>query len=174
MNELEIKKIVESIVKEKAMDQHGQVPTRTCSDITLDMAKELILAVEQRAAQMGVKAVIAVANRGANPVAVHCMDGAYIGSFDVALNKTYTSIAFQMSTARLGCLSGPGESLYGIQFTNNGKIVIFGGGIPILTEDGECIGGLGVSGGSEAQDTGLAQFGEAVVRNILRRNPNGS
>lgn len=174
MNELEIKKIVESIVKEQATDQQRQAPTRTCRDITLDMAKELILAVEQRAAQMGVKAVIAVANRGANPVAVHCMDDSYIASFDVALQKAYTCAALKMPTTALKELCQPGGELYGIQQTNQGRIVIFGGGIPILTEDGACIGGLGVSGGSEAQDTALAQFGETVVQNILRRNPNGS
>ena len=168
MNELEIQKIVESLVQAKTTARHG-APTRACSDITLAMAKELIAAVEQRAAQMGVRAVIAVANRGANPVAVHCMDDSYIASFDVALQKAYTCAALKMPTTALKELCQPGGELYGIQQTNQGRIVIFGGGIPILTEDGECIGGLGVSGGSEAQDTGLAQFGEAVVRNILSK-----
>ena len=133
--------------------------------ISLKQAKALIEKVEARAAEMGVNAVIAVSNSCANPVAVHCMDGAYIGSFDVALNKTYTSIAFQMSTARLGCLSGPGESLYGIQFTNNGKIVIFGGG-EVLRKDGVIVGALGVSGGTAQQDTELAAYGRSIFESL--------
>lgn len=173
MDELELTKIVESLVKIKTMEQRGAL-TRTCTDVTLDMAKELIREVEQRAAQMGVKAVIAVANRGANPVAVHCMDDSYIASFDVAMQKAYTCAALKMPTTDLKRLCQPGGALYGIQHTNQGRIVIFGGGIPILTESGECIGGLGVSGGSEEQDTALAEFARTVCQDILRRNPNGS
>ena len=89
------------------------------------------------------------------------MDGAYMGSFDVAMNKTYTSIAFQMSTAELGKLSQPGMSLYGIQFTNEGKIVIFGGG-EVLKQNGVIVGALGVSGGSAKQDTDLAAYGKSI------------
>ena len=169
MNELEIQKIVESLVQAKTTARHG-APTRTCSDITLAMAKELIAAVEQRAAQMGVRAVIAVANRGANPVAVHCMDDSYIASFDVALQKAYTCAALKMPTTALKELCQPGGELYGIQHTNQGRIVIFGGGIPILTEDGTCSGGLGVSGGTEAEDTALAEFARTVVQDILTSN----
>ncbi|MEY8332049.1 heme-binding protein [Lachnospiraceae bacterium 47-T17] len=169
MNELEIQKIVESLVQAKTTARHG-APTRTCSDITLAMAKELIAAVEQRAAQMGVRAVIAVANRGANPVAVHCMDDSYIASFDVAFQKAYTCAALKMPTTALKELCQPGGELYGIQHTNQGRIVIFGGGIPILTEDGTCIGGLGVSGGTEAEDTALAEFARTVVQDILTSN----
>ena len=135
MNEHELAQIVQSVVR--SVDQthsHGAV-----ADVTLDMAKQLIAAVEQRAAQMGVNAVIAVANKGANPVAVHCMP-----------------------TTQLKQLAQPGGDLYGIQHTNNGRIVIFGGGIPIM-KDGVCIGGLGVSGGSEAQDTELAESAQSVI-----------
>lgn len=96
------------------------------------------------------------------------MDGAYMGSFDVALNKTYTSIAFQMSTAELGKLSQPGMSLYGIQFTNGGRIVIFGGG-EVLAYKGVIIGALGVSGGSAQQDTDLAAYGKKVFESELEQ-----
>ena len=65
-----------------------------------------------------------------------------------------------MSTSALKPLSQPGGSLYGIQFTNNGKIVIFGGGDPLMGEGGKIIGGLGVSGGSEEQDTALSEYGK--------------
>jgi uncharacterized protein GlcG (DUF336 family) len=157
MNEKDLAKIVESVVRTIERQEEG--------DVTLDFAKELIGAVEQRAAQMGVHAVIAVANKGANPVAVHCMDDSYIASYDIAMNKAYTCAALKMPTTELKRLSQPGGSLYGIQHTNGGRIVIFGGGIPLM-RDGQCIGGLGVSGGSEEQDTALAEYAENVMKNL--------
>ena len=135
------------------------------TSMPLALAVKLIDKIEAKAAEWDMRVVVAVSDASARPVAVHCMDGAYIGSYDVALNKTYTSIAFQMSTAQLGNLSRPGESLYGIQFTNNGKIVIFGGG-EVLKKDGVIIGALGVSGGSAEQDTALAAYGKSVFEQM--------
>ena len=135
------------------------------TDMPLALALRLIERIEAKAAEWGMRVVTAVSDASARPVAVHCMDGAYIGSFDVALNKTYTSIAFQMSTAQLGALSGPGESLYGIQFTNGGRIVIFGGG-EVLKRDGVIVGALGVSGGTARQDTELAAYGRTVFEQM--------
>jgi uncharacterized protein GlcG (DUF336 family) len=94
------------------------------------------------------------------------MDGAYIASFDIALNKTYTSASLKMSTAQLAELSQPGQDLYGIQFTNNGKIVIFGGG-EVLEYDGRIVGALGVSGGTAAEDTAIAAYGKEVFKEVL-------
>lgn len=136
------------------------------SDVTLRMAVRLIERIEAEASRMGVNAVVAVANKGGRPVAVHCMDDSFIASYDIALNKAYTCAALKMSTARLKELSQPGGDLYGIQHTNGGQIVIFGGGVPI-TYDGKVIGGLGVSGGSEGQDTALAEYGEKLLKEAL-------
>ena len=139
---------------------------KASSTMNLKLALALMERVEAEAERIGVKAVVAVSDAAGRPVAVHCMDGAYIGSFDVALNKTYTSIAFQMSTAELGKLAQPGESLYGIQFTNEGKIVIFGGG-EVLKQKGVIIGSIGVSGGSAKQDTELAAYGKKVFEEVI-------
>lgn len=132
----------------------------------LALAVRLIGKIEEKAAEWDMRVVTAVSDASARPVAIHCMDGAYIGSFDVALNKTYTSIAFQMSTAQLGALSQPGKSLYGIQFTNEGRIVIFGGG-ELLQRNGVIVGALGVSGGSAEQDTALAAYGKSVFESLI-------
>ena len=115
---------------------------------------------------MGVKVVIAVSDKAGRPVSVQCMDDAYIASFDIAINKTYTSASLKMSTAQLAELSQPGQDLYGIQFTNNGKIVIFGGG-EVLEADGHIVGALGVSGGSAAEDTAIAAYGKSVFKEVL-------
>lgn len=132
-----------------------------CKKITLEVAKKLIHKVEQKAREMGVNAVVAVANEGGNIVAVECMDDSYIASYDIAVNKAFTCAALKMPTTTLKKLAQPSQDLYGIQFTNNGRIVIFGGGVPLCSGD-RIIGGLGVSGGSEEQDTLLAEYGERV------------
>ena len=108
---------------------------------------------------MGVKAVVAVADKHTNPVSIQCMDDAYVASYDIAINKAYTVTALKMPTTDLKKLAAPGGSLYGIQFTSPCKIVIFGGGVPLYDKNGRIVGGLGVSGGSEEQDTKLAEFG---------------
>lgn len=141
---------------------------KASSTMNLKLALALIERVEAEAEKMGVKAVVAVSDASGRPVAVHCMDGAYIGSFDVALNKTYTSVAFRMSTAKLAELAAPGGSLYGIQFTNEGKIVIFGGGEPLYL-DNVMVGAIGVSGGTAEQDTYLGVYGKDGLKELLQR-----
>lgn len=135
-------------------------------DITLQEAVKLIGLVEKKAASIGLNAVIAVYNTGARPVAVHCMDDAYIASYDVAVNKAYTSVALKMPTSQLKPLCQPGGPLYGIQNTNEGRIVIFGGGEP-LEYNGQIIGAIGVSGGTEEVDTGLAEYGKNKLKEVI-------
>ena len=152
MNEKELAGVVDAVIRKMA----------DVSDMTLDMALALSEAVRKKASEIGVKAVVAVSNRGGNPVLVQCMDDSYIASYDIALNKAYTSVALKMPTCRLSELAKPGSSLYGIQFTNQGKIVIFGGGEPLCNREGEIIGAIGVSGGSESEDTALAAYGKEI------------
>jgi len=139
---------------------------KAASTMNLKLALALMERVEAEAERMGVKAVVAVSDAAGRPVAVHCMDGAYIGSYDIAVNKTYTSVAFQMSTARLATLAAPGGSLYGIQHTNDGKIVIFGGGEPLYVDD-VMIGAIGVSGGTAEQDTKLGAYGKNILKEVI-------
>ena len=140
------------------------------NDMSLELANALCDYVKIKAKEMGVNAVVAITNSGANPVSVQCMNDSFIASYDIALNKAFTVVSLKMSTSTLKPLAQPGGSLYGIQFTNNGKIVIFGGGVPLYNKEGKIIGGLGVSGGSEEQDTLLARLGgeilTATVKNL--------
>lgn len=160
MNEERMNDIIQSVVNNiKAQ----RVPK---DQMSLALAKALIERIEQKAKSMNMRIVAAVSDASGRPVAVHCMDGAFIGSYDVALNKTYTSVAFQMSTEQLGKLAQPGESLYGIQFTNEGKVVIFGGGEPLYIGS-KMIGAIGVSGGTAAQDTELAAYGKAILEEVI-------
>ena len=134
--------------------------------MSLKLAVALIQKVEEKAREMYMRVVIAVSDASGRPVAVHCMDGAYHGSFDVALNKTYTSTAFQMSTKELSRLCQPGQDLYGLQFSNDGKVMILGGGEPLTVGD-TMIGALGVSGGTATQDTELAAYGRAMLKEVI-------
>ena len=152
MNEKELTGIVDAVVRNMA----------DVSNMTLDMALALAQAVRKKASEIGVKAVVAIADRGAHPVLVQCMDDSYIASYDIALNKAYTCVSLKMPTWKLSELAKPGSSLYGIQFTNQGKIVIFGGGEPLYNRKGEIIGAIGVSGGSESEDTALAAYGKEI------------
>lgn len=167
MDEKEIAAAVEKIVRGTLAETPKQAHSCKCGKhkMTLENAKLLAEAIQARARDMGVKAVVAVADRGGNPVLVQSMDDAYLASWDVALQKSYTVVALKMSTQKLASLAAPGGPLYGIQFTNQGKIVIFGGGEP-LEIDGKIVGGLGVSGGSAEEDTALAAFGRDKFKEI--------
>ena len=134
--------------------------------MSLKLAVKLMEAVEEKATEMGLAVVIAVSDASGRPVAVHCMDGAYHGSYDVAVNKTYTSTAFQMSTAKLSRLCQPGGDLYGLQFSNDGKVMILGGGEPLMVGK-TMIGAIGVSGASASEDTELAAYGRSALKEVI-------
>ena len=118
-------------------------------------AVNLCFQVLAEARKMGFRASAAVCDSSGFPVCSIRDDGALLASVDIAVNKAFTSVSMKMSTKELAPLAQPGASLYGIQFTNGGRIVIFGGGVP-LEDNGVIIGGFGVSGGTEPQDSHLA------------------
>ena len=135
--------------------------------MTLETSKKLIEKIEEEAERRGKKAVIAVCSPDGNPIAVHVMDGAFLVSFDVAVRKAYTSVAVKMSTMELSKLAQPGQTFYGLDKLEGGKIVIFGGGVP-LVHNGAIIGGLGISGGTGEEDHSLAEYGLSVLVDILK------
>ena len=135
--------------------------TKTHKLMNLSYAKELIAKVEQKATEVGLPVVIAIANPWGNIIAVHFMDGALPGSYDIAVNKAYTTAIFRMSTMKLGTLSKDGGTLQNIN-TTDPRIVVFGGGQPILNNN-NIIGTIGVSGGSGEQDDELARYGAGII-----------
>lgn len=159
----DIEKLIAQVIKNIAEDENSVKTTggqkKKIDFISLDDAKVLCEYVEQKAREMGVNAVVAVADNGGNLKICECMDDSYIASRDIAINKAFTSVSLKMSTKKLSVLAKPDGPLYGIQHTNNGKIVIFGGGDTLICS-GKILGGLGVSGGSEEQDTELCAVGK--------------
>ncbi|WP_049911214.1 GlcG/HbpS family heme-binding protein [Halorubrum lipolyticum] len=129
------------------------------TEVTLDVAKELIAAAEGKAEEVGVPMCIAVMDDGANLVGFHRMDDALIASIDISQNKAYSAVSLKLDTETIQEVSQPGESLYGLGNTNDGRIITFGGGFPLEDDDGNVIGGIGVSGGSAKEDMEVAQAG---------------
>jgi ATP:cob(I)alamin adenosyltransferase len=156
-------------------DRSNASPETTTSPIAVtantvdglcDKAILLCQAVQRYAAQRGVRVVTAVCDAGGNPVAMLRADDAFIASVDIAMNKAFTAVSLKMSTHELSKLAQPGQSLYGIQFTNNNRIVIFGGGVP-LTMGGKIVGGFGVSGGTAEQDTAFGEYAKEFFEKEL-------
>jgi uncharacterized protein GlcG (DUF336 family) len=129
--------------------------------IRLNDAKNVINAAEKKAAEIGQPMNIAVVDSGANLVAHVRMDGAWIGSIDISIKKAFTSRAFDISTKDLAKHSQPGGQFYGIHASNEGRVMIFAGGIP-LKQHGQIVGAVGVSGGSGEQDQTVAEAAAAA------------
>ncbi|ELY98562.1 GlcG/HbpS family heme-binding protein [Natrialba aegyptia] len=124
--------------------------------ITLETAKEVIDAAEEAAKAIDNPMVITVVNSEGNLVAQRRMDDAWLASVNISRNKAYTSAALDMPTHELAEATKPGESLWGLQTTDDNQLVVFGGGYPLI-RDGKVIGAIGVSGGAVEQDRTVAE-----------------
>jgi uncharacterized protein GlcG (DUF336 family) len=131
--------------------------------INLKDAQHVIAAAEAKAREIGQPMNIAVVDGGGNLVSHVRMDGAWIGSIDVSINKAFTARAFDITTAQLSENSQPGQQFYGIQNSNHGRIMIFAGGVP-LRRNGQVVGAIGVSGGSGSQDQAVATSGASAIQ----------
>ncbi|WP_448095753.1 GlcG/HbpS family heme-binding protein [Luteibacter yeojuensis] len=132
--------------------------------LNLDDAKRMLAAGERKANDLGIAYNIAVVDRGSHLVAFLRQDGALIGSIDLAINKAVTARIFDKTTEQLWELAQPGKPLYGIQHGNHEKVVVFGGGIPVVV-DGHIAGAVGASAGTVEQDIAVA---EAAIAGLGR------
>lgn len=124
--------------------------------ITLEAASKIIDAGQEKARDLGLNAVFAVLDAGANLVAFQRMDGAWLASNDLALAKSRTSVMFEAPSEALNSPLQVGEPFPHFDHTNGG-LLLMGGGVPIVDDEGQLIGGLGVSGGTPEQDAEIAQ-----------------
>jgi uncharacterized protein GlcG (DUF336 family) len=120
--------------------------------------RKIIGAAEKKAIEINQPMNIAVVDEGGNLVSHVRMDGAWIGSIDIAINKAFTSRAFDISTKDLAQHSQSGGQFFGIHASNHGRVMVFAGGIP-LKREGKIVGAIGVSGGSGEQDHAVAEAG---------------
>lgn len=129
--------------------------------VTLADARRVIAAAEKKAQEIGHPMNIAVVDAGGNLVAHVRMDKAWIGSVDISIKKAWTSRAFDIQTKQLAQFSQSGGEFFGIHASNNGRVMIFAGGVPLKRGD-EVVGAIGVSGGMGAQDQAVAEAGAAA------------
>jgi uncharacterized protein GlcG (DUF336 family) len=129
--------------------------------VTLEDARRIIAAAEKKAQEIGQPMNIAVADGGGNLVSHVRMDGAWMGSIDISIKKAFTARAFDISTKELAKFSQSGGQFFGIHASNEGRVMIFAGGIP-LKRGGKVVGAIGVSGGSGEQDQAVAEAGSAA------------
>lgn len=125
--------------------------------INLELAKKMAEKAQHKASELKVPIVFSVVDEGGNLLLMHRMEGSLLASVDISINKAYTALSLKMPTDKLAALVQPGGALYGIQSSNNNRIVTFGGGLPIEC-DNKVIGGIGVSGGTVEQDMEVAQY----------------
>ena len=126
--------------------------------VKLEDARRVISAAEKKAREIGQPMNI-VADEGGKIVAHVRMDNAWVGSIDVSMKKA--SRAFDIETKELAKHAQSGGEFFGIHVSNNGKIMIVAGGIP-LKRDNKVVGAIGVSGGSCDQDHAVAAAGAAA------------
>ena len=130
----------------------GRTPARR---FDLAAAKRIAERAEVRSAELGVPVVIAAADAGGNLMLLHRIEGALLASIEIAINKAWSAVAFQAPTATLGPLATGDGPLPGLADTNSGRVVLFGGGVPVHV-DGELAGAIGISGGTAEQDVDIA------------------
>ncbi len=128
---------------------------QSIESVSLEEAMDLIQAGQKKAEEIGSPSNIAVADAGGNLLAFARMDGAWLGSIDIAINKAFTSRAFDIPTKDLAEKAKPGGPFFGIHTSNNGRVMIFAGGVPLKRGD-KVYGAVGVSGGTGEQDQAVA------------------
>jgi len=139
--------------------------SRAMLSLDLADARNLIAAGERKAKELRIPYNLAVVDAGGGLVAHVRMDGAWLGSVEIAINKAWTARAFDMSTEDLAGLTQCGQPGFGLNTTNDSRVVIFGGGIPIKVDD-LVIGAVGASGGSVEQDVSVAR---AALAGFVKR-----
>ncbi len=132
------------------------------ADISLESAQKVVQKAIEKSVELEVKMDIAVVDAGANLKAFVRMDGAWLGSIDIAIKKAKTARFFDMNTGDIGGLSQPGGPLYNIEHSNGG-LISFPGGVPLKDNDGNIIGAIGVSGSSVENDHTVAVAGAEAV-----------
>ena len=130
--------------------------------VSLAQAQVMAQAAEKRAKEIGVPMVISIVDQSGNLILHERMEDALLVSIDLAIKKAYTAVALKMPTDKFATVTQPKTELYGIQHSDS-KMVIFGGGFPIMV-DGKVVGGIGVSGGSVAQDMDVASAGLRALK----------
>lgn len=130
----------------------------TLKRIDVQDAQVLLQGARDKSREIGLPMCIAITDESGNLIAFERMDGGKITSITIAIDKAFTAAGARKATGDYGTASQPGSPAYGINSAINGRLMVVAGGLPIIV-DGEVVGGIGISSGSPAQDTEVAQAG---------------
>ena len=150
----ELKDAVRKIVKESFLPE---IEGEKKMDMSLESLKKMAGYIEEKANEIGVPMVFSAVDAGGNLIYFQRMEGALLISNKVSQDKAYTSCVLKCPTSALADLTKPGDSLWSLHNSGDGRIVCFGGGYPIEA-DGKIIGAIGVSGGTAEQDMSVATY----------------
>ncbi len=131
-------------------------------DLSDECAGDIIKAAMGKVIEIGCKMDIAVVDVGANLKAFFRMEGAWLGSVDIAIKKAKTARYFDMPTGEIGKLSQPGGPLFNIEHSNGG-LISFPGGVPLKDKEGTIVGAIGVSGSAVEDDHAVAMAGAQAL-----------
>ena len=140
----------------------GDVKKTIPGELTLAQAQTVLKAALAKAEAINIPMNIAVVDSGGNLKGFYRMDDAFIGSVDISIKKAVTARFFNMSTRTLGAASQVGQSLYGIEVSNDG-LILFAGGVLLVDKNGVIVGAIGVSGGTVDEDESVAKAGAAAL-----------
>lgn len=130
----------------------------TIQRLDLDDARKMIAGGQAKAREIGVPMCIAITDESGQLIAFERMEGGKVTSTTIAIDKAFTAAGAKKATHEYGAASQPGAPAYGINSAIGGRLMVVGGGLPVMVS-GECVGGIGVSSGSPAQDQEVAQAG---------------
>lgn len=137
--------------------------TNTLTRLSISQAASdrLISAATAKALEIGVPSAIAIVDESGILKAFRRMDGAALLAIDIATNKAWTAVSFGIPThGWFDFIKNDPPLLHGIVHTP--RLVVFGGGFPIM-DQGQMIGGIGISGGHYEQDMVVAEAALAAL-----------
>jgi len=155
--------MIEQVVRTAVQRALGVSSPGSTGSYDLATLKVMAAAAEAKAAELGVPIVFAGVDAGGNLMLLHRMSDSLLGSIDIAIGKAFTSAAFKLPTSALKDASTPSGELHGIQNSNDGRVVVFGGGLPVFI-DGRIAGGIGVSGGTVDEDVCIVTHAISAVQ----------
>lgn len=132
-------------------------------DLSLESLKKMAGYVEEKANEIGVPMVFSAVDEGGNLIYFQRMEGSLLISVKVSQDKAYTACVLKCPTSALADVTKPGDGLWSLHNSGDGRIVCFGGGYPIEV-DGKVIGAIGISGGTAEEDMSVATYALEKMR----------
>lgn len=108
------------------------------------------------AEECGIAVVMAIVDQRGTLAAYLRMDNAFLVSEDLAVDKAWSAVSFRSPTADLLSLFDGAPDHVRTGVLGRPRVSCVPGGVPVIDETGQCVGGVGVSGGSADQDAMIA------------------